>query len=76
MEEIYYNGEIMRIIKHGDQYELGELTCDRCGCKFAYTGKDVETSQVRAYDNRQYEHDSYKVDFISCPECHNRIIIE
>ena len=51
----------MRIIKHGDKYELGEKTCPTCHCVFVYNREDVETLY-----NREEGYDEY---FINCPEC-------
>jgi hypothetical protein len=31
----------MRIIKHGELYEIGEKTCPHCKCVFAYNKKDI-----------------------------------
>lgn len=51
----------MRIIKHGDLYELGIKTCPTCGCQFSFCKRDVGTSY-----NRDEGYDEY---FVSCPEC-------
>ena len=32
----------MRIIEHGDKFELGEITCCNCHCKFAYNKSDIK----------------------------------
>lgn len=51
----------MRVIKHGNLYELGIETCPNCGCQFAFSKKDVGTSY-----NRDEGYDEY---YVSCPEC-------
>ena len=48
----------MRIIKHGDKFELGEKTCPTCHCVFTYAREDVGS----AY-NREEGYDEY---FVSC----------
>lgn len=57
----------MRIIKHGDKFEIGETTCPTCHCIFAYTREDVNL----AY-NKDESHNRY---FISCPECFQNLYI-
>lgn len=59
----------MRIIKHGNQYELGEITCKKCGCVFAYNGEDIRTESYTDYSS--YDHDEYNTDIVYCPECHH-----
>ena len=51
----------MKVIKHGDKYELGEKTCPTCHCVFTYNREDVGTLY-----NREEGYDEY---FVSCPEC-------
>lgn len=51
----------MRVIKHGDKFEIGEKTCPTCHCCFAYTREDVG-----ALYNREEGYDEY---YVSCPEC-------
>ena len=65
MEENYYNGGIMRIIKHGSFYELGRKTCPKCGCEFAYNKNDIKEE----YD----KDDECYIDILYCPECKNRM---
>ena len=57
----------MRVIKHGDQYELGEKTCANCKCVFVYNGKDVKET----YD----KDDECDRKYVVCPECHNWVYI-
>lgn len=57
----------MRIIKHGDQYELGEKTCANCKCVFVYNGKDVKET----YD----KDNECDINYVVCPECHNWVYI-
>lgn len=61
----------MRIIKHGDKYELGEITCKKCGCVFAYTKSDISLESWIDYDS--YYHDEYEEEVVRCPECNNRM---
>lgn len=51
----------MKIIKHGNLYELGKKTCSKCGCEFTFNRKDVGD-----YFNRDEGYDEH---FVSCPEC-------
>jgi len=67
MEEIYYNGENMRIIKHGNRYEIGSKVCSKCKCEFAYTKADIKEE----YD----KDDECYIDILYCPECKERIIV-
>ena len=55
----------MRIIKEGKKptKEI-EMTCDRCGCVFAYERGDVNYSQI--------ERDSW----VYCPTCKQAIEVE
>ncbi len=55
----------MRIIKHGELYEIGEKTCPHCKCIFAYNKKDTQT----IYDRD----DECDVDIVLCPECKQSI---
>ena len=32
----------MRVIKHGNKYELGVVICNNCNCNFAITSKDIK----------------------------------
>ncbi len=57
----------MRIIKHGDQYELGTKVCTNCHCEFAYNKKDIKEEY-----NRQDECD---INIVLCPECKHSIPI-
>lgn len=59
----------MRIIEHGDQYEIGEKTCVKCGCKFAYTKKDITVERISEYDEGTYGRDFYDAKVVHCPEC-------
>ena len=51
----------MRIIKHGDKFEIGEATCPTCHCVFAYTREDICSTY-----NRDEGYDEY---YVNCPEC-------
>lgn len=55
----------MRIIKHGELYEIGEKTCPHYKCVFAYNKKDIQT----IYDKE----DECDVDIVLCPECKQSI---
>ena len=62
----------MRVIKHGNKYEIGKITCKNCECEFAYTTKDLETYT----DHDSYYHDQYERTVVTCPECSYKIIIK
>ena len=55
----------MRIIQHGNLYEIGEKTCPNCKCVFAYNKKDIQT----IYDRE----DECDVDIVLCPECKQQV---
>lgn len=55
----------MEILKHGNTY--GEKKCDKCGCEFAFTGKDTATC-TKPYEDKVYV-------FVLCPECHKAVIV-
>ena len=57
----------MRIIEHGDKFELGEMTCYNCHCKFAYNKSDVKII---------YDRDEYGINVVSCPECKITFILK
>lgn len=61
----------MRVIQHGATYELGQVTCDKCGCIFAYNLNDVSIEHITEYDT--YDRDEYDINIVRCPECDNRI---
>jgi hypothetical protein len=65
----------MRIIKHGDKYELGEITCDRCGCTFAYTASDIRHEVVADFSDPNFDKDWIEQTVINCPECKKRLKI-
>ena len=62
----------MRIIKHGNTYEIGTKTCDKCGCTFAYTIADTRTELVTKFDTT-YGQDSISQTVVNCPECHSML---
>ena len=64
----------MRIIEHGDKYELGTITCDVCHCKFAYTKADIKVQRVKEYGT--YDRDEYDINTVSCPECKITLTLE
>ncbi len=57
----------MRIIKEGRKppKEI-EVTCEQCGCIFAYERKDLQCS--RQYNNAEY--------WVECPTCKKMIFVE
>ena len=57
----------MRIIKHGELYEIGEKTCPHCKCVFAYNKKDIQTI---------HRDNEYCADIVVCPECKQYIPIK
>lgn len=64
----------MRIKKHGNTYELGELTCPKCECVFTYNAKDITVEEWTDYNS--YYHDTYDEKVVHCPECHARMTLE
>lgn len=61
----------MRVIKHGNKYELGVVICNNCNCKFAITSKDITKIQYTDYSS--YDHDEYDINVTFCPECNEEI---
>ena len=59
----------MRVIKHGDLFEIGQVTCKRCNCEMAYTRKDIEQVEEAVH----YTHEEITKKIITCPECHATI---
>lgn len=64
----------MRIIEHGEKYEIGTVKCDKCGCLYGFTQSDiqnyteVEESQTPELEsNEPVILDQYEV--VYCPEC-------
>ena len=57
----------MRVIKHGNLYELGTKTCPYCNCEFAFTLTDIE----KYFDIDEKE--SRRI--IICPECQRNIYL-
>jgi hypothetical protein len=64
----------MRVITHGNQYEIGEVTCKNCECKFAYNSKDIKVEVWKDYDS--YDRDEYEKQVLFCPECHKRLTLQ
>ena len=65
----------MRIINHGDQYELGELVCPNCNCEFAYNQDDVNIIQDHLIIEDENTGNIIRKDlhFVCCPECNTEI---
>jgi len=61
----------MRIIEHGDTFELGTQICPKCNCVFAFTKKDI--TNYRYIDYSSYDHDEYDEYILYCPECDHKI---
>lgn len=59
----------MRVIKHGDLFEIGQITCKRCNCELAYTKKDIEEIE----GTTPYTREEIVKRIITCPECHATI---
>ena len=64
----------MRILVHGNQYELGKILCPKCKCMFAYNGDDVKIEEWTDYDS--YYHDTYDEKVVHCPECRTRLTLD
>ena len=61
----------MRVIKHGDLFEIGQITCKRCNCEMAYTRQDIQEIDYMNYSEPDRETFTKKI--ITCPECHTTI---
>lgn len=61
----------MRVIKHGDLFEIGQITCKRCNCEMAYTRQDIE--QIKYIDYDCFDPETVIKNIITCPECHATI---
>ena len=61
----------MRVIKHGDLFEIGQITCKRCNCEMAYTRQDIQERDYMNYSEPDRETFTKKI--ITCPECHTTI---
>lgn len=61
----------MRVIKHGDSFEIGQITCKKCHCEFAYNRKDIRQETYTDYES--YDHEEITKNIIMCPECHATI---
>ena len=59
---------MFRIIKHGNDSQLGPVTCENCGCEFTYSFVDA----MRQVDLEKRA----KIEFTHCPECFNQIILK
>ena len=66
----------MRIIKHGNQYELGEVTCPNCECQFVYNKDDIEEIENIIFASEENEEDIHEnLINVYCPECNYIICI-
>lgn len=63
----------MEIIKHGNTYK--EITCEHCGCTFAYSEKDIKTKRFLAAPFTPYDLDYTWSDVVKCPECNSYTIL-
>ena len=61
----------MRVIKHGDLFEIGQITCKRCNCEIAYTRQDIE--QIKETNCENYTRGGDIKNIVMCPECHATI---
>lgn len=61
----------MRVIKHGDLYEIGQITCKRCNCEMAYTRQDIQ--EIEYTDYSEPDRETFTKKIITCPECHATI---
>ena len=61
----------MRVIKHGDLFEIGQITCKKCHCELAYTRQDIQEIEYMDYSEPDHETSIKKI--IMCPECHATI---
>ena len=60
----------MIILKHGNTLLHGK--CERCGCEFLYSKREVETEyeRINAYESEIL----YR--YVKCPECNAQIKID
>ena len=58
----------MKIIKHGELFELGEIKCSHCKCEFTYNKRDIKI----IYDKQ----DECDIEIVYCPECNYEIPIK
>ena len=61
----------MRVIKHGDLFEIGQITCKRCNCEMAYTRQDIQ--EIDYMDYSEPDRETFTKKIIMCPECHTTI---
>lgn len=54
---------MIKIIEKGTTPPSRKMQCQNCGCKFSYQRTDI------AVDNRC-------ADFVRCPQCGNKIIVD
>lgn len=64
----------MRVLAHGNQYELGKILCPKCKCMFAYNGEDIKIEELIDYTS--YYRDKYDKKIIYCPECRARLTLD
>ena len=64
----------MRVLVHGNQYELGKILCPKCKCMFAYNGEDIKIEELIDYTS--YYRDKYDKKVIHCPECRARLTLD
>ena len=64
----------MRIIEHGNKYEIGEITCCCCNCKFAYNKSDLKEQHIKEWET--YDQDEYDIVVVRCPECNTTLTLE
>lgn len=58
---------MIKIIKEGTK-KIKE--CEKCGCQFSYEREDI-----KVYDDIEYCFGS-RYDYINCPQCNEKIILE
>ena len=61
----------MRVIKHGDLFEIGQITCKKCHCELAYTRQDIQ--EIEHVDYSDPDRETFTKKTITCPECHATI---
>lgn len=62
----------MRVIKHGDLFEIGQVTCKRCNCEMAYTRQDITVIKNVEMSDLKIINGVIR-NIITCPECHATI---
>ena len=64
----------MKILKHGNNYDLGQISCPECECVFVYNGKDI--TEETWTDRSSYYPDECRRQVVFCPECCTKLSLD